>query len=207
MRGRFITLEGGEGAGKSTQARRLAVALRAAGVAVLETREPGGTPDAERLRALLLAPEADWTPLAETLLHVAARADHAERALRPALARGEWVVCDRYADSTMAYQGYGQGADRAVIAALAGMVGLAPDLTLVLDLPLATGLRRAAARPRAADRYERLGAAFFARVEAGFRAIAAAEPDRCALIDALGSETEVSARVLAAVRTRLGKPG
>jgi dTMP kinase len=206
LRGRFITVEGVEGAGKSTQARHLAAALRDAGLPVLETREPGGTKGAEQLRALLLDPQAEWVPLAETLLHVAARADHAERLLRPALDAGTWVVCDRYADSTMAYQGYGQGADRGTIAALAAMVGLRPDLTLVLDVPPDVGLHRAAARPRAADRYERLGADFFARVHAGFRAIAAAEPERCVLIDATGEEAEVAARVLDVVRARLCAP-
>ncbi len=206
MRGRFITLEGGEGAGKSTQARRLAAALRRAGLPVLETREPGGTNGAERVRALLLDPQAEWATLAETLLHVAARADHVARLIRPALDGGTWVVCDRYADSTMAYQGYGQGADRTQIAALAAMIGLRPDLTLVLDLPPEVGRRRAAARPHAADRYEQLGADFFARVHAGFCAIAAAEPERCVLIDAMGEEDEVAARVLAAVRARLGAP-
>ncbi len=203
MRGRFITIEGGEGAGKSTQARRLAAALRDGGLPVLETREPGGTKGAERLRVLLLDPQAEWVPLAETLLHVAARADHAARLLRPALDAGTWVVCDRYADSTMAYQGYGQGAGRGTIAALAAMIGLRPDLTLVLDVPPDIGLRRAAGRARAADRYERLGADFFARVGAGFRAIAAAEPERCVLIDGTGEEAEVAARVLAVVRARL----
>lgn len=206
MHGRFITIEGGEGAGKSTQARHLAAALRGAGLTVLESREPGGTKGAERLRALLLDPDAEWVPLAETLLHVAARADHAERLLRPALDAGTWLVCDRYADSTMAYQGYGQGADRGTIAALAAMVGLRPDLTLVLDLPPEVGLRRAAARAPAADRYERLGPDFFARVGAGFRAIAAAEPERCVLIDGGAAETEVAARVLEVVRARLGVP-
>lgn len=205
MRARFITLEGGEGAGKSTQARRLADALAAAGLPALRTREPGGAPGAERLRRLLLSGDAAWSPLAETLLHFAARAEHVARTIRPALEAGIWVVCDRFADSTMAYQGYGQGADRAAIATLSGMIGLVPDLTLVLDVSAATGAARLAARGLGADRYERLGSDFFARVNAGFRAIAAAEP-RCAIVSAEDGEDAVAARVLSVVRDRLGVP-
>ena len=205
MRARFITLEGGEGAGKSTQARRLADALAAAGLPALRTREPGGAPGAERLRQLLLSGDAAWSPLAETLLHFAARAEHVAQTIRPALEAGIWVVCDRFADSTMAYQGHGQGADRAAIANLSGMIGLVPDLTLVLDVSAATGAARLAARGLGADRYERLGPEFFARVNAGFRAIAAAEP-RCAIVSAEDSEEAVAARVLSVVRDRLGVP-
>ena len=120
---RFITLEGGEGAGKSTQARRLAAALRASGLAVLETREPGGSPGAEEIRRLLTTGEpARWSPMAETLLHFAARSDHIRRTIRPALKAGRWVCCDRFSDSTMAYQGYGHGIDRSFIARLADAV-------------------------------------------------------------------------------------
>ena len=150
-RGRFITFEGGEGAGKSTQARRLAAALRARGLEVVETREPGGSPGAEEIRRLLTTGEAGrWSPMAETLLHNAARADHLRRTVRPALAAGSWVVSDRFADSTMAYQGYGQGLDRGFIAALSAAVvdGLEPALTLVFDLPVEQGLGRAAAQAR-----------------------------------------------------------
>ncbi len=134
LRPLFITLEGGEGAGKSTQARMLAAWLAQQGRAVLLTREPGGAPGAETLRRLLLSGEHDWSAAAETLLHFAARAEHIARSIRPALEAGMVVVCDRFADSTMAYQGYGQGADRAAIATLTGLLGLAPDLTLVLDI-------------------------------------------------------------------------
>jgi dTMP kinase len=199
-------LEGGEGAGKSTQARRLSSALEASGRPVLLTREPGGAPGAERLRTLLLGGEIAWSAPAETLLHFAARAEHVERTIRPALAAGTWVVCDRFADSTMAYQGYGQGADRAAIVTLTAMLGLVPDLTLVLDVSPATSLARLGARGTASDRYEREGAVFFARVLQGFREIAAAHPARCVLIDAEAGEDVVALRILAAVRTRLGVP-
>ncbi len=204
MRGRFITLEGGEGAGKSTQARHLAAALRARGLPVLLTREPGGTPGAEAIRDLLLGGGAPLAPLAETLMHFAARADHAAAVIVPALAAGHWVVCDRFSDSTMAYQGHGLGVDQALIRALAAMTRLTPDLTIVLDVPVAVALARLAGRGSAADRYERLGEAFFARVNAGFRAIAAAEPERCVVVDAAADEAAIAGAVLAAVEARLG---
>ena len=205
-RGRFITIEGGEGAGKSTQARHLAEALRQAGVPVLLTREPGGAPGAELLRSLLLQGGTDWSPLAEVLLHFAARAEHVAKAIRPALAGGTWVVCDRYSDSTMAYQGYGQGADREAIATLTRIIGLPPDLTVVLDVSVATGLARLAARGLRADRYEQMGADFLTRVHAGFRAIAAAEPERCVMISAKNAEADAAATILAAVRERFVLP-
>lgn len=204
--GRFITLEGGEGAGKSTQARHLAAMLRGRGMEVLLTREPGGSPGAERLRGLLLDPDAEWAPQAEILLHFAARAEHVARAIRPALAAGQWVVCDRFADSTMVYQGWGQGADRAAIAALTDMMGVVPDLTLVLDVAVPTSLARLAARGTAPDRYERLGEPFFARIREGFRAVAAADPARCLLIDADAAEQDVAERITAAVQSRLALP-
>ncbi len=205
IKARFITLEGGEGAGKSTQAGLLADALRAQGVDVLQTREPGGAPGAEHLRTLLLSGTPAFTPLAETMIHFAARAEHVARTIRPALQAGRWVVCDRYWDSTMAYQGYGLGVDRATIAGLSGMIGLVPDLTLMLHVPPAVAAARLASRGGAADRYERLGADFFARVDAGFRAIAAAEP-RCIGIDADAPAGQVAAGILAAVTDRLGVP-
>ena len=164
--GHFITLEGGEGAGKSTQARLLADALVALGLPVLRTREPGGAPGAETLRALLLGGAVDWSAPAETLLHFAARAEHVEKTIRPALAAGMWVVCDRFCDSTMAYQGYGQGADRAMIATLAGLLGLMPDVTLVLDVSERVAVARRLRRGNDGDRYERLDASFHARVNA-----------------------------------------
>ncbi|MFO0161463.1 MAG: dTMP kinase, partial [Alphaproteobacteria bacterium] len=151
-RGYFITLEGGEGAGKSTQARRLAAALAAAGVPVLRTREPGGAPGAERIRELLLSP-GSWDSLTEAMLHFAARREHVVRSIRPMLDAGAWVICDRFADSTLAYQGAGQGLAHETWARLCDLTleGLQPDLTLILDLPVEARLARAAGRS-AADR-------------------------------------------------------
>ena len=202
-RGRFITLEGGEGAGKSTQCRRLASALAAAGLPVLRTREPGGTPGAERIRDLLLG-HGPWETVAEAMLHFAARREHVARVIRPFIEAGGWVVCDRFADSTLAYQG-AQGLPREVWSRLADVAieGFGPDLTLVLDLPVEAGIARAAARS-SADRYERMGAAFHRRVREGFLAIAAAEPRRCAVIDAGVAAEAVFAEVAATVRDRLG---
>ncbi|HTB45026.1 MAG TPA: dTMP kinase [Acetobacteraceae bacterium] len=202
-RGRFITFEGGEGAGKSTQARMLADALADLGVAVLRTREPGGAPGAEVLRDLLLSGAVAWSAPAEALLHFAARAEHVEQSIRPALAAGIWVVCDRFADSTMAYQGYGQGADRTMIATLTSLIGLVPDVTIVLDVSDAVALGRLKSRGGASDRYERLDAAFHARVNEGFRAIAGAAPERCVVVPADDSEAGVHAAVMRAVWERL----
>ena len=204
--GRFITLEGGEGAGKSTQVRLLADALAQLGLPILRTREPGGAPGAEILRKLLLGGSVDWSPQAETLLHFAARAEHVEKTIRPALAAGTWVVCDRFYDSTVAYQGYGQGADRGMIATLAGLLRLVPDVTVVLDVSEAVAIARQIARGADADRYERLDALFHARANQGFRDIASAAPERCVLIAADGSEVAVHAAIMQALRQRLAQP-
>ena len=204
---RFITLEGGEGAGKSTQARRLAAALRGAGLDIIETREPGGSPGAEEIRPLLTTGEpARWSPMAETLLHFAARADHVRRTIRPALAAGRWVCCDRFADSTMAYQGYGHGIDRDFIARLAGAVlgDLRPDLTLIFDLPVEQGLARAAARSGHEDRYEKMDRKFHEALRRGFLDIAVQDPQRCVVIDAGGDEAMTWKQVSAALGDRLG---
>ncbi len=204
---RFITLEGGEGAGKSTQARRLAAAVRGAGLDIVETREPGGSPGAEEIRRLLTTGEpARWSPMAETLLHFAARADHIRRTIRPALAAGRWVCCDRFADSTMAYQGYGHGIDRDFIGRLARAVlgDLLPDLTLVFDLPVEQGLARAAARAGHEDRYEKMDREFHEALRRGFLDIAARDPQRCVVIDAGGDESATWQQVSAALRHRLG---
>ena len=198
----FITLEGGEGAGKSTQAALLADALCARGHAVLRTREPGGAPGSELLRGILLDGATDWSSRAETMLHVAARVEHVEKTIRPALAAGMWVVCDRFFDSTLAYQGYGQGADKDFIASLTDLVGLTPDLTLVLDVPDAIGSARVSGRGGASDRYERLDSAFHTRVNAGFRAIAAAAPKRCVLVSAGGDIAAVHAAIMTVVDRR-----
>ena len=176
------------------------------GVAVLRTREPGGAKGAELLRKLLLDGIIDWSAPAETLLHFAARAEHVERSIRPALAAGMWVICDRFADSTMAYQGYGQGADRAMIAALTALLGVNPDLTLMLEVPEAVAAERLKRRALAADRYESLDGDFHRRVNDGFRAIAAADPGRCVTIAADGSPETVHAAILSAVAARRGLP-
>ncbi len=203
IRGRLITLEGGEGAGKSTQAVLLADALAEAGLPVLRTREPGGSPGAERLRSLLLDGAAAWSPQAEALLHFAARAEHVATCLRPVLEAGMWVVCDRYFDSTMAYQGHAQGAGAGTVMTLRRLLDLEPDLTLVLDLPLAEAMTRLAGRGRPADRYERMGEGFLARAHQAFLDIAEAEPRRCAVVSAEGGVQTVAARVREAVWTRL----
>jgi dTMP kinase len=208
-RGRFITLEGGEGAGKSTQIARLADALRKAGLAVRTTREPGGSPAAETIRKLLVEGEPGrWQPMTEALLHFAARKEHLETVVLPALVSGEWVISDRFADSTMAYQGYGHRLGRAPIAALyqVAVGDFAPDLTLILDLPVEEGLARAGGRGHAEDRYERMDRAFHERVRTGFLEIARAEPQRCAVIDATGNLERVTALVFEAVATRLKVP-
>jgi dTMP kinase len=204
-RGRFITLEGGEGAGKSTQARRLAAHLSDQGVPVLVTREPGGSAGAEKIRNLLLD-GTGFDPVAEAMLMFAARREHVVATIRPALAAGMWVICDRFADSTRAYQCHGQGVPGEVYRKLADLAleGLAPDLTLILDIPPEAGMARAAARGVAADRYERLDAGFHARVRAGFLAIAAAEPARCAVVDATRDAEAVFAAIRAELGARLG---
>jgi dTMP kinase len=208
--GRFITFEGGEGAGKSTQLKRLVARLEADGREVVATREPGGSPGAESIRELVLKGNADrWSPVTETLLMYAARRDHVERVIRPALARGAWVVCDRFADSTRAYQGAAGGADPALIAAMETYIleDTRPDLTLIFDLPVAVGLERAHVRAGSEMRFESKGQAFHERLREGFLAIAKAEPGRCAVIDATGDLDAVEARVWAAVDERLAVHG
>lgn len=208
-RGHFITLEGGEGAGKSTQVKRLAAALSERGVEVVQTREPGGTPGAEDIRALLVTGDPGrWDAMTETLLHYAARRAHVEKTVKPALMRGAWVISDRFADSTMAYQGYAGSVGREAVAGLHRLVlgDFAPDLTLVLDLPVETGLARAKARmqgsSQAEDRYERMGLAFHESLRAAFHEIAAREPERCRLIDAAGSPDQVAAALWQTVAAR-----
>jgi dTMP kinase len=206
--GFFITFEGGEGAGKSTQARRLAERLRGMGRVVTLTREPGGSPGAEAIRDLLVRGDAErWSPISETLLMYASRRDHVERTIVPALARGEVVVCDRFLDSTRAYQGAGGGAPRELIAALEDAVvgAVQPDLTLVFDLPVDVGLARAAARGEGEARFESKGRDFHERLRTAYLAIAEAEPGRCALVDADGDLDAIEARVWAAVEARLAR--
>ena len=205
-RGRFITFEGGEGAGKSTQSRRLAERLQAEGLTVVRTREPGGSPGAEQIRELLVSGDTDrWSGTTETLLFYAARSDHLERTIRPALARGDWVVCDRFADSTRAYQGAGGGASPSLLHALdrevVGKEG--PHLTLLLDLPVEAGLSRVSSRGEAHTRFERHDAAFHERLRQAFLEMAEAEPERWAVIDAADAPDAVADAVWAVVRERL----
>lgn len=202
MIGQFISLEGGEGVGKSTQTARLAAALEARGVHVLVTREPGGSEGAEAIRGLLMQGEvARWSPHTEALLFAAARADHVEKRIRPALEAGQWVLCDRYIDSTRAYQG-GQGIDDAAILALHGFgsKGLLPDRTLLLTLPQGAGEERALVRDQGvADRFGARGPEFHAQVAAAFDRIAAAEGDRVRPVDASGSPEAVTDRLIEAL--------
>jgi dTMP kinase len=205
--GRFITIEGGEGTGKSTQVGLLVEALQRQGIAVTRTREPGGSPGGERVRQLLLEGAGDrWDAVGEALLLFAARRDHVTRIIKPALEAGNWVVSDRFLDSTVAYQGYGRGMPRDDIVLLRRIAigDFSPDLTIILDLPAAEGLARVSQRAAATDRFERLDAAFHERLRAGFQRIAADDPGRCVLIDAAGDPASVHQRAFAAVAARLG---
>lgn len=201
--GRFITLEGGEGVGKSTQARRLADLLQGQGVNVVLTREPGGSAGAEAIRALLLEGEGDrWTPGAEALLFAAARADHVAKTIKPALDAGQWVICDRFLDSSRAYQGAAGAIGDDVIRDLhmIGSQGFLPDRTLVLDLPDNEAAARADARDAGApDRIGGRDSAFHTAVVQAFRDFARAEPHRIRLVDASGPEADVTARLLSAL--------
>ncbi len=204
--GRFITLEGGEGAGKSTQISRLSDWLQKRGHEVIATREPGGSAGAEMVRKLLVEGPTDrWDGPTEALLHFAARRDHLRATVWPALKRGAWVISDRFADSTVAYQGYGHGVDRNMLDRLYKIaVGdFSPDLTLVLDLPVETGLARAAARHSAETRYESLPIEFHRHVRTGFLEIAASEPHRCAVIDAARTIDALAAEIASIVGERL----
>jgi dTMP kinase len=208
--GRFITLEGGEGAGKSTQARRLASHLKELGISVVVTREPGGSPGAEALREVILSgAAAPFGPSGEAILFTAARIDHIDATIAPALQRGEWVISDRFADSTRAYQGSAGKLDAAMIASLerVALGDLRPDLTLILDLPVAVGMARAAerlGRDAKADRFEAEGTAFHETLRRAFLDIAAAEPERCAVIAADKPVEEVARSIWGVVRERLG---
>ncbi len=206
MAGKFITLEGGEGVGKSTQLARLAEALRARGLSVVTTREPGGTKGAEDIRALLMTGSDDrWNARTEALLFAAARADHVAKLIRPALDRGEWVLCDRFVDSTRAYQGGAGGvSDNDVMALHAvGSSGLLPDRTFLLEIPVEEGTKRAEARDGAADRMGGKGSDYYERVAAKFSVLAAAEPERFSVINAMGAPEDVTDRLVAALADML----
>lgn len=208
MRGRFITLEGGEGVGKSTQARLLAERLRSRGVEVVVTREPGGSPRAEAIRSVILSGGAKaFGPAGEAILFYAARGDHLAETILPALRRGDWVVCDRFSDSTRAYQGVAGGVDPVLLKALERIVvsDAEPDLTLILDMPVDVSLRRMAERAggETPDRFESEAATFHEALRRAFLEIAEQEPRRCAVIDADAESNVVAARVWRKVAQRL----
>ncbi|MEE8258050.1 MAG: dTMP kinase [Sphingomonadales bacterium] len=209
-RGKFITFEGGEGAGKSTQARLLAGHLRSAGIKVLTTREPGGSPGAEAIRELLVTGDPDrWDAVSEALLNFAARRDHVETIIKPALEKGIWVISDRFADSTTVYQGIAGRAGKDAINHLYRITlgEFGPDVTLVLDIPSDVGLARSKARHSASgsteDRYENMGKDFHETLRGGFQAVAEANPERCVMIDASGEVADIEAAIKAAVFERL----
>jgi dTMP kinase len=205
-RGRFITIEGGEGAGKTTQVRLLVAALEHLRIPARTTREPGGSPSGEAIRRLLLEDDGEgWDAVGEALLLVAARSDHVARLIAPSLAQGIWVVSDRFADSTLAYQGYGRGLALEDLAMLHRFAigSFAPDLTVILDLPADIGLSRAAARGSVGDRFERLDRAFHERLRQGFRKIAADNTARCVLIDGSSDPQTVHRAIFDAVEGRL----
>jgi dTMP kinase len=202
MAGHFVSLEGIEGAGKSTLAQSLAASLRQRGIAVLLTREPGGTPLAERLRTLVLERgEEQIDARAETLIMFAARAIHLTNLIRPALAAGTWVICDRFTDATRAYQGAGRGVDTALIETLAASIhgDLWPARTLLLELPVRLGLQRARARRDGGDRFEDENVRFFERVASCYRSLAAAEEHRIRVLDATAAPEQVASGAWAAV--------
>jgi len=209
-RGMFITLEGGEGSGKSTQIRLLADALRAMGRSVVTTREPGGTPEAEKIRDFLVKRDGgNWTPMAECMLLYAARQMHVENLIKPALSEGKIVVSDRFSDSTRAYQSFGHGLPLETIEQIDHLVlgGFKPDLTFILDLPVETGLARAGKRMDAdqsqEDRFEKLGTSFHDRLRHGYLQIAQANPERCVVIDATRSIEKIFADLAKHVQERL----
>ena len=206
MRGRFITMEGGEGAGKSTMMGRVADWLESAGHRVVRTREPGGTDLAEKLREILLdRNNISLSGRAELLLLFAARAQHLEELIRPALVRGDWVLCDRFTDATWAYQGGGRGLPRDEIGSLETLVhgDLQPDLTLLLDLPVELGMKRAARRSQA-DRFEQESTLFFERVRNAYLERAEAAPERFAVIDAASNMEEVWSQIKSVLHQRMG---
>ncbi|NBX03311.1 MAG: dTMP kinase [Alphaproteobacteria bacterium] len=207
MTGKFITFEGGEGSGKSTQMSLLSAAFAASGLPVVSTREPGGTPGAEQIRSLLVSGSADtWDPVAETLLFYAARLDHVSRLIKPAIAEGKTVICDRFADSTLVYQGVGKGLSPEYIRSLHRLTlgNFAPDLTIILDIAPEEGLARAGARRGSETRFEEMDISFHRQVREGFRAFAKGEPARCAVLDATQDKEALHAQIASLVKNRLG---
>ena len=205
--GKFLSLEGGEGAGKSTQVRMLADALETAGLDPVVTREPGGTPSAEIIRGLLVDGDVDrWQPMTEALLHCAARFEHVKKTIEPALAEGRWVITDRFADSSVAYQGYGHDLGWAAMDRLHQMVfgDFQPDLTIILDMPVDQGLARARQRQDGEDRYERMGVEFHELLRDGFLDIARRNLKRCTVIDATEDKDTIHKWIRTIVYNRLG---
>ena len=203
MSDQFITFEGGEGAGKSTQIDLLAQTLQHAGKKSVKTREPGGTPEAEAIRNFIVQGKAgDLTPMTQALLHNAARAEHVDKVIKPYLAQDYWVLCDRFVDSTLAYQGYGYGLDKAFLNQLAETVcgGVVPGLTFILDLPVSQGL----ARVKVKQNYEALSLDFHERVRAGFKSIASSNPIRYKIVDASQPLENVQAEILSCMTDRFG---
>ena len=205
--GRFISFEGTEGVGKTTAIEQLCARLQARGIDYLRTREPGGSPFAERLREILLDPNTAINDDTELLLMFAARCDHMQQVILPALQRGTWVICDRFTDSTVAYQGFGRADGDAIVRAKIDMlieqfVVQLPELTLWLDLPVLEGMARANKRS-AADRFEQQATEFFTRVHQGFSVLASEQPERIQRIDASGSANEVSARIWQTIEEKL----
>ena len=205
MAARFITLEGGEGAGKSTNTKLLSAALTARGLGNIVTREPGGSDGAEIIRKLLVEGDPGrWDPLVETLLVFAARADHVACTIRPALESGNWVICDRFTDSTFAYQGAGRGLDAQTIRNIeqVSIGDFRPDLTLILDVPVEEALERIGARKHAETRFEKFDRTFHERLRGYFQALAQREPERCLLIDGTAPQDQVATRIWSVVAER-----
>ena len=204
-KGHFITLEGGEGTGKSIQASMLVEHLKKSGISTISTREPGGSEGAEEIRNLLVTGEPErWDTVTETLLYFAARRDHLINTILPALEKGQWVICDRFADSTMAYQCYGRGLEKEKVHSIYNIVmgSFAPDLTLILDLPVEIGLKRANSRGGNEDRYERMNIEFHNRLHKAYLDIAEQEPERCAVINADNTPENVHKAILDVVIER-----
>ena len=204
--GRFITFEGGEGTGKSTQAKRLLARLEAKKIPCVQTREPGGSPGAEEIRNLLLQGDPGrWEPLTEALLFYAARADHTDRTIKPALVAGKWVICDRYSDSSYAYQGGGRGLNRETVRRIEAIAigDFKPQLTLILDQDPEIGLARVASRTHKETRFEEFDLEFHRRMRKSFLEIARRAPERCAVIDANQDVETVEEAVFQQLKTRL----
>lgn len=207
MNGQFISFEGGEGSGKSTQLKLLASAFEKSGLPFIATREPGGSSGAEMIRSLLVSGEVDsWDPLTETLLFNAARADHINRLIKPAIAEGKTVICDRFFDSTLVYQGIGKGLGTAYIKGLHHLIfgSFMPNLTIMLDIAPEEGLKRAGGRTGNENRFEKLNIEFHKKIRNGFLEIARREPQRCVVLDATGEASILHQQIVEIIRLRCG---